>query len=128
MPLGNARDCGGAVLKPEILAAQTLSSIQEATGLPLEPLRLALPANAEPLANMNPTQLGERLGLSARAVNAMLEGLGLQFKNPRREWELTEPGREHAEAVPYATGRHAGYQILWKESVVDVLLPVGMVG
>jgi hypothetical protein len=50
--------------------------------------------------------------------------MGLQFKNDRGEWELTEPGQTYAEAVPYSRNGHAGYQILWKPEVVDRLREV----
>jgi hypothetical protein len=46
---------------------------------------------------------------------------GLQRKNQRGEWELTEAGAKYGEMVPYSNNGHAGYQPLWKPSVVEVL-------
>lgn len=108
-------------VKPGIAMAATLACIQENTGLGMETLRRALPPANEPLGSLNPTQLGELIGLRAQAVNLRLRDLGLQFKNDRGEWELTEPGQVYGEAVPYSRHGHAGYQILWKPEVVALL-------
>ncbi len=108
-------------VKPGIAMAATLICIQENTGLGMETLRRALPPANEPLGSLNPTQLGEQIGLRAQAVNMRLRDMGLQFKNDRGEWELTEPGQAHGEAVPYSRHGHAGYQILWKFEVVELL-------
>ncbi|MHB1666508.1 hypothetical protein [Thiomonas sp.] len=55
------------------------------------------------------------------STNLPLERLGLQRRNARGEWELTEAGMRHGEAFPCATGRHSGDQILWKHSVAVLL-------
>lgn len=87
----------------------------------MDAFRAALPRNSEPLATLNATGLGLLVGESAKTVNKLLERMGLQKRNARGEWELTEAGKPHGEAYPYANGRHSGYQILWKHSV-SVLL------
>lgn len=112
-------------VKPGIAMAATLACIQENTGLTIEPLRRALPPANDPIGSLNPSQIGDQLGgLAAKAVNLRLRDMGLQFKNDRGEWELTEPGQTYAEAVPYSRNGHAGYQILWKPEVVDRLREV----
>ena len=70
---------------------------------------------------MNPTKLGEQIGLSARAVNLRLAGLGFQNRNDRDEWELTDAGQAWGEALPYSRNGHSGYQILWRPEVADLL-------
>jgi hypothetical protein len=70
---------------------------------------------------MNPTQLGERIGQSARGINSRLQALGFQFKNDRDEWELTEAGKAWAEALPYSRNGHSGYQILWNPEVTEMI-------
>lgn len=112
-------------VKPGIAMAATLTCIQENTGLTVESLRRALPAAAEPICSLNPTQLGLRLGMSARVTNQHLEACGLQFLNARDEWELTDRGQEWAEAMPYCRHGHSGYQILWNPAVVDVVRELG---
>lgn len=104
-----------------IAYAHTLDAIHQDTGLITEPLRMALPAASGEIGSLNPTKLGRALGLSAQKVNKALEAAGLQHKNQRGEWELTEAGAKYGEMVPYSNNGHAGYQPLWKPSVLDVL-------
>ena len=108
-------------VKAGIAMAATLTCIHDNTGLAIEHLRRALPVANEPICSLNPTQLGERLELSARSVNLRLQSHGLQFKNDRDEWELTESGKRWAEALPYSRNGHSGYQILWNPEVADVI-------
>ncbi|WIM04467.1 MAG: BRO family protein [Candidatus Nitricoxidivorans perseverans] len=108
-------------VKQGIAMAATLTCIQENTGLSVETMRLALPACNDPLAAVNPTKLGEQIGLSARAVNLRLAGLGFQNRNDRDEWELTDTGQAWGEALPYSRNGHSGYQILWRPEVADLL-------
>lgn len=104
-----------------IAMAATLTAISDNTGITLDALRKALPTTNEPICSLNPTQLGERLELSARAVNVRLQAHGFQFKNDRDEWELTGTGQRWAEALPFSRNGHAGYQILWNAEVVNLL-------
>jgi prophage antirepressor-like protein len=108
-------------VKQGIAMAATLTCIQENTGLSVETMRRALPACNEPLAAVNPTKLGEQIGLSARTVNRRLADLGYQERNDRDEWELTEAGRAWGEALPYSRNGHSGYQILWRPEVTEQL-------
>lgn len=108
-------------VKHGIAMAATLTCIQENTGLSVESMRRALPACNDPLAAVNPTKLGEQIGLSARAVNLRLSALGFQSRNDRDEWELTDAGQAWGEALPYSRNGHSGYQILWRPEVADLL-------
>lgn len=108
-------------VKPGIAMAATLTCIHENTGLAVETLRRALPACNDPLAAVNPTKLGEKLGLSGKTVTLLLADLGFQTKNERNEWELTEAGQTWGEALPYSRNGHSGYQILWKPEVAELL-------
>jgi prophage antirepressor-like protein len=111
-------------VKHGIAMAATLTCIHENTGLSMEPMRRALPANDEPIAAMNPTKLGLQLGMAARSVNARLAAMGLQMRNDRDEWELTEAGQAWGEALPYSRNGHSGYQILWNPAVIDQMKEV----
>ena len=106
-------------VKHGIAMAATLTCIFENTGLSMETMRRALPANDEPMAAMNPTKLGQQMGLAARSVNARLAAMGLQMRNDRDEWELTEAGQAWGEALPYSRNGHSGYQILWNPAVIE---------
>lgn len=111
-------------VKPGIAMAATLTCIQENTDLSVETLRRALPAANEAICSLNATQLGRLLGLSAKATNQRLAHHGLQLRNERDEWELTEAGEAWAEAMPYSRNGHSGYQILWNPAVAEVLKEV----
>jgi prophage antirepressor-like protein len=112
-------------VKPGIAMAATLTCIQENTGLAMETLRRALPATADPICSLNATGLGQLLGMKAKDTNQHLAACGLQIRNPRGEWELTNAGLQWAEALPYCRGGHSGYQILWNPAVVDVVRELG---
>ncbi|WNZ65893.1 Bro-N domain-containing protein [Myxococcus sp. MxC21-1] len=79
--------------KAELAAACALDTIHTDTGLTMEPHRRGLPAAAEPPARLNATQLGQKLGLSAREMNLRLEACWLQRRNAREERELTDTGQ-----------------------------------
>ena len=111
-------------VKHGIAMAATLTCIHENTGLSIETMRRALPANDEPIAAMNPTKLGQQLGMAARSVNARLAAMGLQLRNDRDEWELTEAGQAWGEALPYSRNGHTGYQIRWNPAVIDQMKEV----
>jgi prophage antirepressor-like protein len=111
-------------VKAGIAMAATLTCIQENTGLAVETLRRTLPAANEPICSLNATQLGKLAGLSAKTANLRLAALGLQNRNDRDEWELTEAGEVWAEAMPYSRNGHSGYQILWNPTVVEQLREV----
>jgi len=133
----NKQDSAGALLligqaiaqvpgvKAGIAMAATLTCIQENTGLSVETLRRTLPAAEEPICSLNATQLGQRLGMAARVMNQHLAACGLQLRNARDEWELTERGQEWAEVLPYCRQGHSGYQLLWNPAVVDVVRGLG---
>lgn len=111
-------------VKAGIAMAATLTCIQENTGLAVETLRRTLPAANEPICALNATQLGKLAGLSAKTTNLRLAALGLQYRNDRDEWELTEAGEAWAEAMPYSRNGHSGYQILWNPTVAEQLREV----
>ena len=108
-------------VKAGIAAAATLTCIQENTGITTEVLRRALPAANEPVCALNATQLGKLLNRSPKATNRLLSDHGLQIRNERDEWELTEAGEAWAEAMPYSRNGHSGYQILWNPAVAEML-------
>jgi hypothetical protein len=110
-----------AGVREGIAAAAVLAVVEQHTGVQLEQARLALPADATPSERLNPTKLGEELGVTARQVNLRLEAAGLQTKGDRDPWMLTDAGKRYGEAVPYANGKHAGNQLLWSRDVLEVI-------
>jgi hypothetical protein len=63
--------------------------------------------------------------MKAKDTNQHLAACGLQIRNLRGEWELTNAGLQWAEALPYCRSGHSGYQILWNPAVVDVVRELG---
>jgi hypothetical protein len=109
-------------VKSEIVAAATLSTIDQTTGIPTEQFRLALPSvDSKSIGSLNATKVGAEFGIDAKAVNILLESLGLQKKCASGGWELTEKGIQYGEAKPFSRNGHSSYQVLWNESVFDVL-------
>lgn len=85
--------------------------------------------NSVPEILLTPTAIGERLGITATAVNTLLIGNGYQIKNPSKgktepAYLPTEKGKQHSTNT-LATGRgddNTTYQhIKWNESIVDEL-------
>lgn len=72
-----------------------------------------------------PTDLGKRIGTSARGMNLLLAEAGLQFKR-NDAWEVTEAGKEFVRI--YDTGKKHGSgvpvtQIKWRPTVLPLLGP-----
>lgn len=105
-----------------LATACTLDAIEVTTGLPTTLMARALPSVApEDTATLNATQLGEPLGLSGRATNAILEKLGLQYRDEAKNWKLTEAGTAYGEMKPFHRNGHSGYETRWKQAVAEVL-------
>lgn len=110
-------------VSPERATAAALAAIREDTGLATEAYRATLPA-VEPknLADLNATAVGKEVGLRASEVNLKLAELGLIEKDlSGKGWKLTAKGTEYGETRPYMNHGHAGYDIKWRKSVVELL-------
>lgn len=84
-------------------------------------------SNATESQYLTPTELGDRVGMTAREVNAALASAGLQKQiehaKGRKKWDLTDEGKQYG-IVFLASGqnsRWSGGQIKWLPNVVDVL-------
>lgn len=74
---------------------------------------------------LTPTQIGERLdGRSAKAINLLLQDLGLQRK-AGKEWELTQLGKDSGGVYLDTNKRHSNgtpiRQIKWPDTIVEYL-------
>lgn len=123
------------VINPSLLAGVKLNAIaalHPETNIALEEGRKMLShATITQGQLLTPTELGERLGISARKVNQLLIEKGLQIKNPDQHkgasaYLPTDKGLEFAEFT-LATGRkgdNTSYQhIKWYPSVANLLNP-----
>lgn len=103
-----------------IALAKATNMIEWIYGIDMEPVREFLPAATHTTGFLNPTQIGERIGISAKEVNIMLADRNLQ----RREgeaWRLNDAGKAYGEEMPYERNGHSGYQIRWNENVLSLL-------
>lgn len=108
-------------VNPSLAMSFTLDAIERATGLPVSIIAKALPTVApNDLAEMNATQVGEHFEMSARAINPVLEKMGLQFKDGKH-WKLTEAGTAFGEMKPFHRNGHSDYEIRWKHDVLVVI-------
>ena len=123
------------VINPSLLAGVKLNAIaalHPETNIALEEGRKLLSHDTITQGQLlTPTELGERLGISARKVNQLLIEKGLQIKNPDQHkgasaYLPTDKGLEFAEFT-LATGRkgdNTSYQhIKWYPNVARVLNP-----
>jgi hypothetical protein len=110
-----------AGINPLLMAATKLHIAGEVGGFDPEPVRRLLPPHEGPACNLNATGVGELLDISAREANLLLVKAGLQYRDARGDWQLTEAGKEYGEARAYTNGCRSGYQLLWKPEVRGVL-------
>lgn len=110
-------------IRPELAYAHALSEAEALTGEDYsswQKLLPARPADAPAIADLNPTQLGEKIGLRARDVNRRLEAAGLQRKSGQ-DWRITEAGKAYGEEKPYKRNGHNDYRPLWRDDVLAVI-------
>ncbi len=108
-------------VKPGIAVASAFSSIEQETGISTAGMMKSLPPIDTDAPQLNPSQLGEILGLSAKAVNKRLEAAGLQWRTGKGVWQLTEKGQKYGGAFPYSKNNHTGFQIRWVRDVLKVI-------
>ena len=79
---------------------------------------------------LTPTEIGKKLGLSARGVNEKLAGIGFQHKIAG-EWEPLEPGLLYAVMLD-TNKRHSDgtpvRQLKWNSSILDVIKNAELTG
>ena len=108
-------------IKDGIAIAKALNMTGKFYQQDLSELKEFLPPAEHETGYMNATQLGEKVGKSARTTNKWLADNGYQFKDGR-DWRLTEKGKQYAEELPYSDRGHSGYQIKWASQIVTFLL------
>ena len=94
--------------------------VEENYNVELGAIRGLLPPADHEVGLLNPTQIGERLGLSAREVNDLL----VEYKIQRRVgkgYVLTEEGKPYGEMMPYTRNGHSSYRPLFNDMTVDFI-------
>jgi len=121
-------DVREALKVARIISEETGVSLPIAQSFALEKVGAAewqklLPASIMPSGYLTPTDIGNRIGKTARQVNLWLYNNKLQEQdsNISGEWRLTEAGKMHAEEFPFTRHGHSGYQIKWRDSVLQLM-------
>ncbi|MEH7151259.1 hypothetical protein CN404_08925 [Bacillus thuringiensis] len=109
-----------AGVKEGIAYAVAIERTEQKTGEDFASYKQLLPAATYETGCLNPTQIGERIGVKARRANQLLLEKGLQVKIDK-EWRVTDEGKKYGEEMPYTRNGHSGYQIKWNESVLAVV-------
>lgn len=105
-------------LKEGMAKATAIDVVEEVYNFNLSPIKKLIPAEPNP-STLNPTQIGKRIGKSAKQVNQWLATHGYQIKSGDT-WALTNKGMDYGEVKPYKNHGHSGYQIVWSEKVFDL--------
>ena len=124
LDIGKVRDAIQNVfsgVKEGIAIAKALNIVGKFYRQDLSELKELLPPAEHETGYMNATQLGEKVGKSARTTNKWLADNGYQFRDGR-DWRLTDKGKQYAEELPYSNNGHSGYQIKWASQIVTFLL------
>jgi hypothetical protein len=83
--------------------------------------KLLPPVSIQEVASLTPTAIADKGDYhNARAVNKILEAMGLQIK-VGKVWMATELGNLHSNTFPYSRNGHTALQLLWKESVLPLM-------
>ena len=125
--IGTTRDAIKNVfgVKDGIALAQATSMVEKFYGDDLSELKKLIPPAEHEVGFFTPTQVGKKLvpTLKAHKVNDLLIHYGLQLKDGKHRYKLTEKGKKFAELIPFTNTNngHGGYQILWNDSAVKFL-------
>ena len=105
-----------------IALSKAVDIAEKAHNVPLQALKELLPPAEHETGYLNATQIGERLGgIPPQAVNKLLAGKGMEYRDENKNWRLTELGKDYGEELPFTRNGHSGYQIRWSEKILDVL-------
>ena len=122
----HSEDVREALKVARIISEETGVSLPIAQSFALEKVGAAewqklLPATMMPSGYLTPTDIGNRIGKTARQVNLWLYNNKLQEQDNNGDWRLTDPGKMHAEEFPFTRHGHSGYQIKWRDSVLQLM-------
>lgn len=97
------------------------------------------PVQDNNVAKMTPSDIGKSVAIklqrpkdiTAVKINKALEKLGYQKQivvgvnkngTNKNEWELTQAGEQYANKFAYSNNGHSGFQIKWKNDIVDIIV------
>jgi len=112
-------------IKIGIAQAACIRAVEKNSGLDLAEIAKCLPSAEHEIGYLNATQIGDRLGVNAAQANKMLLAKGLQEQQVdakgKKNWRITEAGKQYGEEFPFVRNGHSDYQIRWNETVMKAL-------
>ncbi len=106
-------------VKAPMAYAIALSEAEKETGYSYNEYKKLLPSPNYEIGYLNPTKIGEKIGLKPAEVNKKLEKMGLQAKIDK-EWRLTDEGKKYGEEQPYTRNGHSSYHIQWNDEILKI--------
>lgn len=129
LEVGKTRDAiksvfGVAALKEGIALAKSIDMVGKHYNTDLSELNTFLPPATHKVGHLTATDIGNKVGISAQAVNAKLKAMGLQYKDDKGSWILTDEGITYGEMIPYVNklNGHTGYYPLWNDRVLNLFV------
>lgn len=118
--LNEAFNVLGLNIPKELIGSTAITTTQKATGYDFEEVKLLLNKQDEEQYHSASGLLG-RLGVKRNRTNETLVLLGLQVKGTTtmQPYALTELGKEYGVERTYTNKGHQGYEIKWKEVLLD---------
>lgn len=107
-----------------IAQVEAVKLTRSATGVDFSTYLLHAPAQSnirEDEVMLEPTELGERFGLSPKQMNVKLAELGLQVKFDK-DWQPTARGNTLCAIHQWSRGAKSGYNLKWNYSKVSELM------
>ena len=92
---------GAGALREGIALAKAINMTSEYYHADLSMLNDFLPAATHQVGHLTASMIGNKLGISAQAVNEKLKAMGLQYKDKKGNWILTDAGVVYGEMIPY---------------------------
>jgi hypothetical protein len=112
-------------IKPGIAYAAAINEAEKEIGRPLDNYRKLIPAAEHDTGYLTAGEVAKKVGMSTIKLNKRLAQLGLQEQQidtkGRKNWRLTQEGKEYGEEFPFVRNGHSGYQIKWNESILTML-------
>jgi len=101
--------------------------MEEKYGIDLTHIKNLFPVEDPEIEYYTPTQIGKLIGqkngtikYSAKKVNKLLIKYGLQEKDIKGNYSLTEQGKNYGVAIPYFNNGRTGLQVKWSDKVLEL--------
>jgi len=108
-------------VKEGIAFAIAIERTEELSGEDLTVFKKLIPPAEHETGFLNATMIGKKIGFLAKEVNVLLADNGLQYRNEKKQWRLTEEGKKYGEEFPFKRNGHSDYQIRWNDTIIEFI-------